>query len=148
MNRKILIATAATGLAALTIACGTPSPSSTHAPAAKATNCPHGTLPNGSCADAGTPQSTVIVGTIAASPAAPAGPATTITDGTWTVGADIVAGTYKTTGAGGDCYWAILKTGSNGADIVNNHVGGGNLRVTLKAGQDFETERCGTWQKV
>lgn len=80
------------------------------------------------------------------SPAAPAVP--TITDGTWTVGEDFPAGSYRTTGSGPDCYWSIYKSGTNQSDIIDNHIGAGNLRVTLKAGQDFETERCGTWTKV
>lgn len=78
----------------------------------------------------------------------PTGPVTVIDDGTWTVGVDIVAGTYRAVGAGADCYWAILKSGTNGSDIVNNGLGGGNLTVTLKVGQDFETKRCGTWNKT
>jgi len=81
------------------------------------------------------------------SPTKPAVPA--IDDGTWTVGVDFPAGIYSTTGtAGSDCYWEISKSGSNGADIIDNHLGGGHLRVTLKAGQDFDTERCGTWTKI
>lgn len=79
-------------------------------------------------------------------PAAPAAPQ--IADGTWTVGEDFPAGTYKTVGASETCYWSITKSGTNGEDIINNHLGGGNLRVTLKSGQDFETKRCGTWQKA
>jgi hypothetical protein len=129
-----------------------PGASTTTAAARQPGACEHGTLPNGSCAEAGTPQSTVIVGTVQAPPPAPttkAVPAVpTITDGTWTVGEDFPAGTYKTVGAGSTCYWAITKSGTNGSDIVDNHIGGGNLRVTLKAGQDFETDRCGTWAKV
>lgn len=78
----------------------------------------------------------------------PSGPVTSIAEGTWTVGVDIVAGTYRVVGAGKDCYWSITKTGSNGSDIVDNAIGGGNLSVTLKAGQDFTTKRCGTWQKT
>jgi hypothetical protein len=81
-------------------------------------------------------------------PPPPPPPSPTIQDGTWTVGTDFPAGTYRTTGAGSDCYWAITKSGTNGADIINNHIGGGNLTVTLKSGQDFETDRCGTWTKV
>lgn len=90
------------------------------------------------------------------SPAAPppaAGPATAIDDGTYTVGAgpdNIAAGTYKVTGADKKCYWAIYKSGQNQdfSAMVNNHLGGGNLSVTLKAGQDFETKRCGTWKRA
>ncbi len=78
---------------------------------------------------------------------APAGPATTIDDGTWTVGVDIAAGTYRPVVAAGDrCYWAVKKGGSNG-DIIKNDIGGGRPTVVLAAGQEFETNRCGTWQK-
>ncbi len=92
---------------------------------------------------------TVLVTPSPAATTAPAPPPSpTIQDGTWTVGTDFPAGTYRTTGAGSDCYWAITKSGTNGADIINNHIGGGNLTVTLKNGQDFETARCGTWTKV
>lgn len=85
--------------------------------------------------------------TTAAAPPPPP-PAPTIEDGSWTVGEDIPAGTYKTVGAGSDCYWGIYKSGTNQSDIVKVNVGGGNLRVTLKAGQDFTTDRCGTWTKI
>jgi hypothetical protein len=65
------------------------------------------------------------------------------------VGQDFPAGTYRTTAvAGSDCYWEITKSGSNGSDIVDNHIGGGHLTVALKVGQDFDTEGCGTWSKV
>jgi hypothetical protein len=86
--------------------------------------------------------------TAAATPAAPKVP--TISDGTYTVGEDFPAGTYKTVGAGDKCYWAIFTSGQNQSfdALIDNHLGGGNLRVTLKAGQDFETKRCGTWTKA
>lgn len=80
--------------------------------------------------------------------AAPPAPKDKIEDGTWTVGTDFPAGIYRTVGAGTDCYWSITKSGSNGQDIINNHIGGGNLTVTLKQGQDFTSNRCGTWGKV
>jgi hypothetical protein len=94
--------------------------------------------------------------TIEVKPPAPAAPppppaAATIGEGSWTVGEDFPAGTYKTTGAGETCYWAIYKPGSNigGSEgILENHNGGGNLRVTLQKGQGFESDRCGTWSKV
>jgi hypothetical protein len=76
-------------------------------------------------------------------------PPVTIEDGTWTVGVDVPPGTYRPKAAAGeDCYWAILKSGTNGDDIISNNVGGGRPTVTLKKGQDFETARCGTWAKV
>lgn len=74
----------------------------------------------------------------------------TIEDGIWTVGEDIPAGTYKVTAKvnGMDCYWSITKSGTNGSDIIDNALPTGGLpKVTLKKGQDFETNRCGTWKK-
>ena len=83
------------------------------------------------------------------SPAASArGP--TIDDGTWTVGIDFAAGKYRTTATvGSSCYWGIYKSGTNGDEIIANDIpGGGRPTVTLKAGQDFKTQRCGTWEKI
>ena len=73
--------------------------------------------------------------------------ATTITEGMWTVGADIQPGTYRTKEpVTSDCYWAIYRSGTNGDDIIQNDiVTGGSPRVTLSNGQDFKTERCGDW---
>lgn len=76
----------------------------------------------------------------------------TVDDGTWTVGEDIPAGTYKVNQrieSGEMCYWAITKTGSNGGDIIANDLpSGGRPSVVLKRGQTFETDRCGTWTKT
>lgn len=73
----------------------------------------------------------------------------TIREGTWTVGVDIAAGTYRTTDAvGSTCYWGIYTSGTNGDDIITNDIpGGGRPTVTLSKGQDFNTTRCGTWEK-
>ncbi|MDG4826009.1 hypothetical protein O7635_29520 [Asanoa sp. WMMD1127] len=99
-----------------------------------------------------TPVATVEGAAATTKPPAPPKPATpTIEDGTWTVGDDIPAGTYKVREpiSDGLCYWSITKTGSNGADIVQNDLGGkGRPSVVLKKGQDFETARCGTWVKT
>ncbi|MFF2345069.1 hypothetical protein [Pseudarthrobacter sp. NPDC058119] len=75
--------------------------------------------------------------------------ANTIKEGTWTVGRDIEPGTYRTTAdVTGSCYWGIYRTGSNGSDIVDNDiVTGGRPSVTLSAGQDFKSSRCGSWLK-
>jgi len=74
--------------------------------------------------------------------------ASTITEGTWTVGVDIAPGTYRTTDAVSDCYWAIYRSGTNADSIIaNDIVTGGRPTVTLKEGQDFRTERCGSWLK-
>jgi len=73
-----------------------------------------------------------------------------ISGGTWSVGIDFPAGTYRVTAnVGSDCYWSITKTGTNGSEIIENGIpGGGRPTVTLKKGQDFETQRCGVWHKV
>jgi hypothetical protein len=68
--------------------------------------------------------------------------------GTWTVGIDILPGTYRTaepvTSA---CYWGIYRSGTNKADIIDNDiVEGGVPTVTLSEGQDFENG-CGVWNK-
>lgn len=72
----------------------------------------------------------------------------TVTEGIWTVGVDIEPGTYRATDVSADCYWAVLVTGTNGADIVDNDIpGGGNPTVNVEEGQDFETTRCGSWER-
>lgn len=75
--------------------------------------------------------------------------ANTIKEGTWTVGVDLEPGTYRASAdVASGCYWGIYRTGSNGSDIVDNDiVSGGRPSVTLSAGQDFKTSRCGTWSK-
>ena len=75
--------------------------------------------------------------------------ANTIGDGTWTVGADIEPGTYRAAAAvGSTCYWGIYRSGSNGGDIIENDIpGGGRPVVTLSPGQDFNSTRCGKWEK-
>jgi hypothetical protein len=75
--------------------------------------------------------------------------ARTVGDGTWTVGTDIEPGTYRAAAAvGSTCYWGIYRSGSNGSDIIENDIpGGGRPVVTLSAGQDFNSTRCGKWEK-
>lgn len=81
---------------------------------------------------------------------APSPAPVTVEDGTWTVGTDIPAGTYRVTAnVESGCYWAILKSGTNGEDIIaNDIVDGGRPQVTLKKGQDFKTSDCGQWNKI
>jgi len=77
-----------------------------------------------------------------------ADPAGEIGEGIWTVGVDIAAGTWRPVeGASEDCYWAIHATGNNGEDIISNGLGGGRPTVNLSEGQDFETSRCGDWER-
>ncbi|MGD9991038.1 hypothetical protein [Pseudonocardia sp.] len=78
-----------------------------------------------------------------------AGPARTITDGTYEVGVDVEPGKYRTPGASFGCYWARLKRndGSVG-DIIDNNAAIGPQITTLRAGEYFETQGCGTWRKA
>lgn len=73
----------------------------------------------------------------------------TISEGTWTVGVDIEPGTYRTTDSvRSSCYWGIYVSGTNSEVIVSNGIpGGGRPTVTLSEGQDFTTNRCGTWAR-
>ncbi|WP_051479128.1 hypothetical protein [Arthrobacter sp. H5] len=75
--------------------------------------------------------------------------ANTISDGTWTVGTDIEPGTYRSAAdVGSSCYWGIYESGTNGSNIIENDIpGGGRPTVTLSAGQDFNSTRCGDWEK-
>jgi hypothetical protein len=82
-------------------------------------------------------------------PKKPAGLPTTIEEGQWEVGVDVAPGRYKTTAAvGGTCYWKITPTGKPDDIVDNDIVSGGKPVVTIKKGQDFHTQRCGTWTKV
>lgn len=69
-------------------------------------------------------------------------------DGTYHVGEDIPAGTYRLEVAATKqdlCYWSKSRD-AEGSDIISNDIGGvGRLQVTLKSGQWFESNRCGTW---
>lgn len=86
----------------------------------------------------------------ASAEAAPAPAPNTIEEGTWTVGVDVKAGTYRTVDpVAGGCYWEITKAGTNGADIVeNDNPTGGRPTVTLKKGQEFKNQGCGIFKKV
>ena len=75
--------------------------------------------------------------------------ATSIGQGTWTVGRDVEPGTYRAAQAvTRQCYWGIYVSGTNGDDIVENDVvDGGFPTVTLREGQDFKNNGCGTFVK-
>jgi hypothetical protein len=96
------------------------------------------------------PPVTVTATVTAAGPAPAAGAQpTSVGDGVYVVGEDMAPGTYKVSAAVKDgCYWMITKSGTNGADIIQNDLPtGGFPQVTLTKGQDFTTNRCGTWAK-
>ncbi len=77
-------------------------------------------------------------------PQAAAGPLTSFGDGTYKVGTDIAAGSYKTSGArdpGGECYWARLKDDS-GSNIIANDLTAGSTRFTTKTGEYVQISGC------
>lgn len=81
--------------------------------------------------------------------AEPPAPVAAIEEGIWEVGTDIKPGTYRTIDPVSDCYWAIYRTGTNGGDIIANDTpSGGRPSVTLRKGQDFKTQNCGSWKRV
>jgi hypothetical protein len=75
-------------------------------------------------------------------------PDTQMKDGTYTVGKDIAAGTYQTTGAVHDCYWE--RTSPQGGTIANDLItfAPQGPIVTVYAGEGFVSQRCGTWKKI
>ncbi|GAB3458678.1 hypothetical protein [Actinophytocola sediminis] len=84
----------------------------------------------------------------------PAGPATTVTSGTYEVGADIQPGQYKTPGPPegdviGTCYWARL-TDDSGAlkSIIANANLEGPGSVTINPGEFFEASGECIWTRV
>ncbi|OBA72300.1 hypothetical protein A5641_00735 [Mycobacterium sp. 1554424.7] len=86
-------------------------------------------------------------------PPPPFAPRTIIeTDGTYRVGIDIVAGTYRSGGpspeGGSDCYWARLSS-LNSTHIIDSDIGTGP-QVVMIAPSDkaFLTRSCQTWHKT
>jgi hypothetical protein len=75
-------------------------------------------------------------------------------DGTFVVGDDIKAGTYKTAGAADsaipNCYWARLKgTSGDFEDIITNGNGEGPTTITIASSDGaFQTNGCKDWKKV
>lgn len=70
----------------------------------------------------------------------------TFGDGTYRVGRDIPAGTYRTRG-GTDCYWARLRgfSGSLDSILANENAIGPEVVTILRTDRGFTTERCGRW---
>jgi hypothetical protein len=131
--RKSLAATlGVSALAVLALACG-------------------GTSTNSSTSNPATTGAAPATTTAAAKPA---GPQTSFGDGTWIVGQDIMAGTYRATVPGDSlvCYWEREKdlNGDMGSILANDNVhSGGHATVTIKTtDKGFKTSGCGTWSKV
>jgi hypothetical protein len=71
--------------------------------------------------------------------------------GQWEVGVDMPAGVYKVTAPvdpAAMCYWKITQTGKPEHIIANDIVERGTPSVTVKRGQDFTTEDCGSWARL
>lgn len=85
----------------------------------------------------------------AASAAEAAKEANQFEDGTYQVGSDVQAGTYKAE-PGGSCYWARLRDLTGGVNsILANGLPSGPTSVTiLPSDTAFESNGCGTWTKV
>jgi hypothetical protein len=68
-------------------------------------------------------------------------------DGTYLVGSDIQAGTYRTLEPVlSGCYWEIDRAGSNGQDIIaNDNVDGGYPTITLTKNEEISSSDCGTF---
>jgi hypothetical protein len=81
-------------------------------------------------------------------PEEPAGPLTEIGPGTYLVGEDVKAGSYKTAGPTDSmCYWSRNSNDSGELDaIIANDILEGPGRVTLNEGEIFETNGCDTWK--
>ena len=76
-------------------------------------------------------------------------PGDPIEDGTYIVGVDIPAGTYKAAPSGGTCYWERLKGFTGGlGDIIANNLSTSSVIVTIRStDKGFKSQDCGTWTK-
>ena len=76
--------------------------------------------------------------------------ATSFSDGTWVVGADILHGTYRSSRTGGGCYWERLSGFSGGfGDIIANEITDELSLVEISSTDaGFSTQNCGTWKKA
>lgn len=78
----------------------------------------------------------------------PSEPITSMNEGTYLVGEDVKAGSYKTAGPTTSmCYWSRNKDDSGELRaIIANDIVHGPGRVTLSRGEIFETNGCETWE--
>jgi hypothetical protein len=87
-------------------------------------------------------------GTIKPSAAKAKTSAVTVGEGVWQVGVDVQPGRYRlavSPSKDDNCYWLISRDDA-GEDIVSNGLPtGGHPQVTLKKGQYFTTQDCGSW---
>jgi site-specific recombinase XerD len=73
---------------------------------------------------------------------------TSFDDGTFIVGTDITAGTYKNSG-GNACYFARLRGFGGTVDdiIANNNVSATTIVTISSSDKGFQSRGCGTWTK-
>lgn len=76
-----------------------------------------------------------------------ANPSAPFRDGTYLVGTDISAGTWRANNPG-DCYWARLSGFGGGVNGVLANDNGSGVVTILPGDVGFKSERCGTWTKV
>ena len=69
-------------------------------------------------------------------------------DGTYIVGTDLAAGTYKSAASSG-CYWERLKGfgGTANEIIANDNTDAGAIVTIAKSDKGFSSSSCGTWTK-
>ena len=75
---------------------------------------------------------------------------TSFADGTWVVGDDIQAGTYRSSKTVSSCYWQRLSGFSGEFDdiIVNELTEAISVVEISSTDAGFSTERCGTWTEA
>lgn len=70
-------------------------------------------------------------------------------DGQWTVGIDVLPGTYRTTSTSRACYWAAVADVETDKPRRSQFGQQGRLTATITAKDEaFLTTGCGTWAKV
>jgi hypothetical protein len=77
----------------------------------------------------------------------------TMNEGTYEIGVDAKPGRYKTqvSESSPGCYWARMKDDSGGLNsiIANDNVNpGARVSITVKQGEFFKSDGCGTWTMV
>jgi hypothetical protein len=77
-------------------------------------------------------------------------PKTAFPDGSFHVGSDIEAGTYRSVATTDSCYWERLRGfGGTLDEIIANFFGTGPTIVTIAPTDvGFRSERCGGWAKI
>lgn len=77
-------------------------------------------------------------------------PKTSFSEGTFLVGKDIQAGTYRNQAGYDSCYWERLSgtSGSFNEIIANGNLQGQTVVTILVGDNAFSSKRCGTWSLI